>query len=534
MIHWGSLFFLRRLLRYISRWIRWDIIDKMAEQEIPETLRDSDNMAEQELPEFLRDLDPASALAIARLQLPDLQTELAILRAARDEDEGETDEERVIQEESEVLQQAITALHATIPKSSCVVCEDIFENPAMATTPCDHKFCRNCLQELFQRSQIDESLFPPRCCESMPLEQVRGFLTPELIAMHEEKKVEFETVDRTYCSDLQCHRFLRPENITRDLGICPACNKSTCTVCKTPAHEGGDCPRDASTQAVLRYGTEQGWRRCFSCRSLVEIAFGCNHITYVSHLFSIEGSGTDACTLRCRCGSEFCYRCGLVWDTCPCPLWNNARQLLLPRPRRLNGAVVVAPQPPPVAVIRQAAAPHLIPELDVAVGIEALRVPLRPAAPPAQLIIANAIPPPAEAPLPPAVLVVAPQHAPAAPPQAAQPRIIAPQNDGVAPAEVEPVADAPRNDVPNVPQLHQPQAVPVIWDIAQQPNIAHLLLEGGPCNHVGVEWEFAHGQGNCSSCNKFLPTFLLSCGRCGDVWCRRCTEQRIVPGDGQW
>ncbi|TVY86389.1 ATP-dependent RNA helicase-like protein, partial [Lachnellula willkommii] len=421
-------------------------------------------MAEQEVPEFLRDLDPATALAIARLQLPDLQNELAILRAVRDEDEEETDEERLIRDESEFLQQAITALHAVIPKSPCVVCEDIFENPVMATLPCDHKFCCNCLQELFQRSQIDETLFPPRCCEPIPPEQVREFLTPELITMHEEKKVEFETADRTYCSDLQCHRFLRPENITADLGTCPTCNESTCTKCKTTAHEGNECPRDEATEALLSRGRERGWRRCFSCRSLVQRTYGCNHII-------------------CRCGSEFCYQCGLIWDTCGCLLWNNTRQLLLRQPRGLNEAVVVAPQPPPVAVIQQAAAPPPVPVLDVAVGIEALPVPLRPAAPPAQLIIANAIPPPAEAPLPPDVLVVAPQHAPAAPPQAAQPRIIAPQNDGVAPAEVEPVVDAPRNVVPNVPQPPQPQAVPVIWDTAQQPNIAPLLVEGGPCNH---------------------------------------------------
>ncbi|TVY45978.1 ATP-dependent RNA helicase DEAH11-like protein [Lachnellula subtilissima] len=323
-------------------------------------------MAEQQLPEFLRGLDPATALAIVRLQLPDVQNELAMLRAARDEDEGETHEERVIREESEFLQRAITTLYAAIPKSPCVVCEDIFEDSALATAPCDHKFCRGCLQELFQRSQIDESLFPPKCCGSMPPEQVREFLTRELMATHEEKRVEFETVDRTYCSDLQCHRFVRPEHITRDLGTCTTCNKSTCTKCKATAHEGDDCPRDETTEALLNHGTEQGWRRCFLCRSLVEMMHGCNHIT-------------------CRCGSEFCYQCGMVWDTCECPLWNNVRQLLLPRPRRRNEAVVVAPQPPPVAVIRQAAVALPLRELGAAVRNGNLQVPVRPDAPPAQL-----------------------------------------------------------------------------------------------------------------------------------------------------
>ncbi|TVY49796.1 hypothetical protein LOCC1_G000412 [Lachnellula occidentalis] len=400
-------------------------------------------MAEQHFPEFLRGLDPATALAIARLELPDLQNELAILRAARDEDEEETYDERVIREESELLQRAITALYAALPKSPCVACEDIIENPAMATVPCNHKFCRNCLQGLFQRSQIDESLFPPKCCLPILPAQVREFLTPELIAMHKEKKVEFETVDRTYCSNLQCHRFLRPEYITGDLGTCATCNQSTCTNCKTTAHGGDDCPRDEATEALLRYGTAQGWRRCFSCRRLVGITL---HVIVV---------------------------------------------LLLRRPRRLNEAVAVAPQPPPVAVIRQAAAPLPVPE----------HVPLLPDAPPAQLIVANAIPPPAQAPLPPAVLVVAPQHAQARP-QAVQPRLIAPQDDGVALVDFEPIVDAPRDVVPNVPQPPQPQAIPVILEIAQQPNIAPLRREREPCNHVGVEWAFAHG----ADCHAFdLP-----------------------------
>lgn len=163
--------------------------------------------------------------------------------------------------------------------SPCVVCEDEFEDSTMATVQCEHKFCRDCIQELFQRSQQDESLFPPKCCEAIAIEQVRDFLTPELLATHHEKKLEFETVDRTYCSDLHCHKFLRPQDIAGDQGTCSACGEISCTICKSGAHDGSECPRDETTQQLLQHATTQGWQRCYRCRAVVSLDRGCNHIS---------------------------------------------------------------------------------------------------------------------------------------------------------------------------------------------------------------------------------------------------------------
>jgi hypothetical protein len=33
---------------------------------------------------------------------------------------------------------------------------------------------------------------------------------------------------------------------------------------------------------VLQTADENGWQRCYSCRRLVELDLGCNHITFVS------------------------------------------------------------------------------------------------------------------------------------------------------------------------------------------------------------------------------------------------------------
>lgn len=67
-------------------------------------------------------------------------------------------------------------------------------------------------------------------------------------------------------------------------------------MCKMRAHPlGQDCPSDYELDQVLRIGEKSGWRRCYKCRTLVELTQGCTHMT-------------------CRCKAQFCYICGAIWD----------------------------------------------------------------------------------------------------------------------------------------------------------------------------------------------------------------------------
>ena len=143
--------------------------------------------------------------------------------------------------------------------------------------PCRHEYCRDCLQSLFQVAMPDETLFPPRCCKqpSIP-NRVRIFLTSDLIRRYKEKKIERDTLDRTYCAE--CSTFIPIVNAADERVRCPECELVTCTMCKGRAHMG-DCPADRTLQEVLTLADEQGWRRCNGCKAVVELAVGCNHIT---------------------------------------------------------------------------------------------------------------------------------------------------------------------------------------------------------------------------------------------------------------
>jgi hypothetical protein len=82
-------------------------------------------------------------------------------------------------------------------------------------------------------------------------------------------------------------------------------------MCKGNAHPmGKDCPEDSELDTVLKMGEKSGWRRCYKCRTLVELAQGCTHMT-------------------CRCKAQFCYICGGVWDTTVgCPNFCNGEEEL--------------------------------------------------------------------------------------------------------------------------------------------------------------------------------------------------------------
>jgi hypothetical protein len=163
----------------------------------------------------------------------------------------------------------------------CIACQEDKKFLEVVRAPCRHEYCRECLHDLFRSSMTDESLFPPRCCRKpIALSFVRIFLTLDIVQQYEQKKIEFETSDKTYCCSPTCSAFIYLENIHDDCAMCAECGMLTCTFCKLAAHEG-DCPADRGLQQLLQTATENGWQRCYNCHRLVELETGCNHMTFV-------------------------------------------------------------------------------------------------------------------------------------------------------------------------------------------------------------------------------------------------------------
>jgi len=188
----------------------------------------------------------------------------------------------------------------------CAICFDGSEDTI--TLECAHDYCIDCTKTLFEDSLKDTSLFPPRCCKTeINLDRVQGLFTQEFLDAFALKKLEVSTLNPTYCIVPTCAQFIRPEYIEGDIATCTVCDVKICTQCKGEAHPDTPyCPQDEAVQQLLQLSREQRWQQCFHCKQMIDLSFGCNHIT-------------------CRCGTEFCFVCARQWDTCDCPLWDEAR-----------------------------------------------------------------------------------------------------------------------------------------------------------------------------------------------------------------
>lgn len=144
---------------------------------------------------------------------------------------------------------------------------------------CNHVYCNDCMKQLFLNASKDEQLFPPRCCRrEIPLEIALPLLSDEEASEFLDKTEEFTTNNRTYCFQLSCSRFISPTNIISNVGTCTSCLAETCTLCKKEEHDG-DCPDDPSLKLTLAIAAENGWQRCQKCHGIVELTYGCQHMT---------------------------------------------------------------------------------------------------------------------------------------------------------------------------------------------------------------------------------------------------------------
>lgn len=213
---------------------------------------------------------------------------------------------------------------------NCKIClEDTDVNQMFSVNSCDHRYCFSCMRQHVQVKML-QGILPTcpheECKFELKIESCKNFLTPELFDIMSQriKESSVPASQKIYCPFPRCSALMSKAEVygyasaggVEQAGAikCTKCRGLFCVNCKVPWHSNMTCydfkrlnPFPLPEEAKLKsLASRNLWRQCLKCNHMVELAEGCFHIS-------------------CRCGNEFCYKCGAEWKnkkpTCSCPLW---------------------------------------------------------------------------------------------------------------------------------------------------------------------------------------------------------------------
>ncbi len=197
----------------------------------------------------------------------------------------------------------------TMPLDSCpkMVASGPNSMPTLAVFVCGHRCCVECINA-WVRFVTNNGQFPLTC----PVQDCAQVIKPkdlenvisdvDLFGRFCARFFEYEHASKgMYCPNKQCSAFIfqLPSRL-HHAAECSKCKRSVCLKCRVPWHVGYTCtqyqalPRQERLPEdlqLLDLAKNNKWKRCPSCRFVVERRMGCYH-------------------MRCRCKAEFCYICG--------------------------------------------------------------------------------------------------------------------------------------------------------------------------------------------------------------------------------
>ncbi|RKP04951.1 hypothetical protein THASP1DRAFT_20461, partial [Thamnocephalis sphaerospora] len=164
--------------------------------------------------------------------------------------------------------------------------------------PCEHPFCRTCLQRyLVGKTKSHTKCFPILCPEQGCGREITVAAAERVLSHTEMERYRTKrTEDLLYCPKKTCSHLMSldsPKAKELKRAACPKCKTAICVPCKAHDHPGKSCEQaqvhghkdTLEDKSVLNLAKLRSWCRCPACQVMVELAHGCNHIT-------------------CPCGSE--------------------------------------------------------------------------------------------------------------------------------------------------------------------------------------------------------------------------------------
>lgn len=177
----------------------------------------------------------------------------------------------------------------TVPDASpddlqeCLACAGKFPNNELIALRCVHRYCRACMEKIFETALKDETMFPPKCCGiDIRTKRVQTHISTRLVRMFKARQPELSTRNRTYCHRARCSAFIAPHSIHNGQAFCQKCGAITCSKCRKQSHFGACLEGEDAAFFELIRSTD--WKRCPECKRMVEKNDGCDHIMSVFYI----------------------------------------------------------------------------------------------------------------------------------------------------------------------------------------------------------------------------------------------------------
>ncbi|KAL5077246.1 hypothetical protein RYX36_016230 [Vicia faba] len=196
---------------------------------------------------------------------------------------------------------------------NCGICFDsLTVSNAFTNTSCNHPFCTNCISKYvnvqINKSAVKVSCPNPECSVELKPQHLQSILPKQVIVEWESAICEssISLRKRFYCPYKNCSLLLVNDGVEVVTSCeCPSCHRLFCAQCKVPWHADMSCRRfqksktgrDNEKQLDEKFyelAKRKKWQKCPKCSIHVQRTGGCEHIS-------------------CRCGCNFCYKCGKDW-----------------------------------------------------------------------------------------------------------------------------------------------------------------------------------------------------------------------------
>ncbi|TNV85133.1 hypothetical protein FGO68_gene4724 [Halteria grandinella] len=220
-----------------------------------------------------------------------------------------------IQNEETAQPQHIPVQHAPLILGPCTVClEEMTPDTVFMLSNCEHMYHRDCIKG-FLKNSVNESRCPitcpePKCKRELGSQDFMGNLESKEI----EKYYQYSFLqalirqdDISWCPTANCdYAFVYVKGRDNKDFTCTKCHKNYCLDCRADFHKGISCQEyksikggEKEDEAFREFAKGSKLKQCPFCKFWVEKSQGCDH-------------------MRCRCGKEFCYKCGGVYQRCAC------------------------------------------------------------------------------------------------------------------------------------------------------------------------------------------------------------------------